>query len=104
MRIYLTHDIDDVGLVNSLADLLNLMKFEVFVSPFDLLGKIPKLDTSLKVEIKNCDVLVALFAKVGLRSTLVKREIGVARSENKPVLPFKEQHSRCTKLGKITQE
>lgn len=105
LQVYFTHDTDDVELVYSLVDILSSMGiFDVFLSPFDLPGKVSKLDVAKKARIESCDVLIALFTRKSLRLTLVEEEIDFARSKNKIVIPFLESSSKIRGIGKITGE
>lgn len=103
--LYLTHDTEDIEFVNTIIDILEYMQiFDTFLSPFDLPGKMPQLDNTKKTKIENCDLLVALFTRRSLRSSLVKEEIDLARSKNKIVIPFLDHFSKNPKIGKVTGE
>ena len=103
LRVYLTHDTKDIELVYLLVDILNYMEiFDVFLSPFDLPGVMPQLDSKKAAEIGDCDLLIALFTRRSWRSTLVKHEIELARLENKTVIPLVDQSSKIQKIGELT--
>lgn len=105
IQVYFTHDTDDIELVNSVVDILSAIDiFDIFLSPFNLPEKVPKLDNTKKAKIENCDLLLALFTRGSLRLTLVKEEIDFARSKNKIVVPFVEQYAKIRKIGKLLGE
>ena len=84
VHVYLTHDTEDIELVKFLVEILESMEiFDVFLSPFDLPGVIPQLDSGKVAKIGECDLMIALFTRIGLRSRLVKQEIELARLEKK---------------------
>lgn len=100
LRIYLTHDTEDIELIRTLNDLMNLMGFDVFLSPLDMPGKTQRLDDTSKGKIENCDILIALLTRKTLRFELVKEEIDFARSTSKLVLPLLRMYEKFPKIGK----
>lgn len=102
LRIYFTHDTEDIELANTLVDILDSIRiFNVFLSPFDLPGQVPKFDDAKKTEIERCDLMVALFTRKSLRWTLVNKEIDFAKSKNKIVVPLVTQRARVKGIGKV---
>jgi len=101
--LYFTYDTEDVKFVNLVVDVLNsLGVFDVFLSPPDAQGVIPKLDSAKEAQIEKCDLLIALFTRMSLRSMLVKQEIDLAEKKKKMVIPLMDTSVRLRHISALT--
>lgn len=86
VNIYLEHDTNDYGFVNSIADTLNSLEiFRVFVSPF---GDLMELTPEMETELKRCQILVILLTRKSARSKLIHKEMVAVDRERKIIMPF----------------
>ncbi len=101
--LYFTYDSEDVKFVGLVVNVLNSLGiFDVFLSPHDAQGVIPKLDSVKETRIEKCDLLVALFTRMSLRSTLVKKEIDLAERKKKMVIPLMDTSVRLRHISELT--
>lgn len=104
LKVYITHDTEDVELVRLLINVLDYMGiFEVYLSPFDMPGVKPQLDSEKMNRILNCDVLIALFTRRSQRSILVKSEIRLGEMNKKIIIPLAEDYPGVPKITQITR-
>lgn len=89
-RVFLSHSSKDVNLVTSIQNELEKAGIEVYLAEKDpQLGKrLPEKIIS-NIVLANC--MVVLLTDMGIRSQFVNQEIGVARANNKLIIPMVEK-------------
>jgi hypothetical protein len=102
LKVYITHDTEDVELVKLFINVLDYMGiFEVYLSPFDMPGVKPQLDSEKMNRILNCDILIALFTRRSQRSILIKSEIRLGEMNKKIIIPLAENYPGVPKISQI---
>jgi hypothetical protein len=60
------------------------------------------LDPERQNRIENCDILIALFTRRSLRWGLLEKEIALARTKNKIIIPIADRSVRISGVGTLT--
>ena len=89
-RVFISHSVQDQGLVISLANLLSKFGVDVSVAEWYLTPG-ERLDEKVFEQIKKSDCIVALLTRNGMRSSWVQQEIGFSLQQGKPVIPMVEK-------------
>jgi len=99
-KVFLSHSSRDQGLVTALAKTLQEFEIEVFVAEWYLA---PGQRISKKVfdHIENCDCVVVLLTRNGLRSKWVQQEVGFALRAHKQLVPLVEKGVKKKELGAL---
>ena len=86
-NIFISYSTKDLETARQFQNNLAQIKgTRVFLSDASLI--IGQLDIALINEIKNCDLFFVLYSKNSTASTYVQQEIGVAKGNNKIVIPI----------------
>ena len=89
-KVFISHSTSDIGLVTSLAHLLQKFGIDVFVANW-YLSPGESLDKKVFDQIESSDCVVVLLTRNGIRSNWVQQEIGYSMQKNRPVIPIVEQ-------------
>ena len=102
LRVYLTYDTDDSELVNLLVDALKHTEvFDVFISPFESPETIPSFDSARRVQIENCDFMIALFTRRSPRWILIEKEVELAKKMDKVLFPMLDLSVKIPRIGTL---
>ena len=86
-NVFLSYSTKDMPLVNKIKNILEDAGIEVFVAEYS----VPpgnKLNNSIISAIKKCDLFVLVWSKNSKSSEYVQQEIGIAKGNNKIILPI----------------
>ena len=99
-KVFISHSTRDIGLVTSLANLLQRFGVEVFVAEWYLSPGQP-LSQKVFEQIQSSNCIVVLLTQDGIRSNWVQQEIGYSLKGNKPVIPIVESGIESKDLGAL---
>jgi hypothetical protein len=99
-RVFISHSTRDIGLVTSLANLLQKFGVEVFVAEWYLSPRQP-LSQNVFEQIQSSNCVVVLLTQDGIRSNWVHQEIGYSFQSNIPVIPIVERGVDSKELGAL---
>ena len=99
-KVFLSHSTHDWGLVISLSNLLSQFGIEVAVAEWYLTPG-EQISQRIFQKIKECDCVVVLLTKNGMRSKWVQQEIGHGLSMTKPIIPLVEKGTVPEQLGHL---
>jgi nucleoside 2-deoxyribosyltransferase len=92
LKVFVSHSIEDFNVVVRMHELLSLSGVYVNVAESE-----PELGsfiiTKINRMIKNCDYVIALLTKKGLKSSFVNYELGLADSLQKPLILLVEKEA-----------
>ena len=89
-RIFISHSVQDMELVNSLKNMLTMRGLDTYVSVSEPEpGR--KLIEKVKENIKSSSHFLLLLTKESVQSTWVQNEIGIALSLEKTIIPIVEK-------------
>ncbi len=86
LKIFISYSTKDLQGVNFVQSMLVGSPVEVFVAEYSVPAGQP-LSQSIIAAIKQCDLFVLLWSKNSEQSDWVPQEIGIARAENKQIIP-----------------
>ncbi len=97
-KVFLSHSTNDKGLVIALSRLLDEFGIDVFVGEWAI---DPGEDfmQRIKNEIQNCDCVLVLLTRNGIRSNWVQQEVGCATKDNKIIIPLVEKGTSTSDLA-----
>jgi hypothetical protein len=102
IKVYFTYDTEDSELVKLWLRIFDYIGvFEVFLSPFEILGQASQLDSERMNAVLNCDVVIALFTRRSRKSIIIKSEVKLAKMNDKLVLPLVDTSSTVPKIVHI---
>lgn len=86
-NIFISYSTLDVETVKKIETYLSQIQgVSVFISDSNLL--VGTLSDALVEKIKHCDLFLVLYSKNSHNSNYVQQEIGVAKGNNKPIIPL----------------
>ncbi|MFC1508333.1 toll/interleukin-1 receptor domain-containing protein [Candidatus Omnitrophota bacterium] len=86
-KVFISYSTNDFQIVENVRKLLTNPEVEVFIAEYSVIPGI-QLDESIVKAIKKCDLFVLLWSRNSKFSEYVLQEIGVARGDDKPILPI----------------
>lgn len=100
LKIFISYSTKDLQVVNFVQSMLVGSPVEVFVAEYSVPAG-QQLSQSIIAAIKQCDLFVLLWSKNSEQSDWVPQEIGIAKAENKRIVPV-VLHSRLKLPGFIS--
>ena len=85
-RVFISHSSNDKEMTSEMANYIERVDMKAFLAHIDIEGG-AKWKDSLRKEITECDMLVALVTPNFYRSEYTCQEVGAAWALEKPVLP-----------------
>lgn len=89
-KVFISHSIEDVGLVYELDRLLRLSGMEPYVAEWYVEPGKP-LWQKVKEAITGCHCVLVILSKYGLRSPWVNQELAVAEASGRLIIPLVER-------------
>lgn len=86
-KVFISYSTRDLPNVDALRAWLQLPEVEVFVSEYAVAPGAP-LASTIKANIRTCDLFVLLWSENARASEWVPQEIGIAHDQNKVILPI----------------
>ena len=86
-KVFISYSTNDFPVVEDVRKLLTNPAVEVFIAEYSVSPGSP-LNNTIVTAIKNCDLFVLLWSRNSKFSDYVPQEIGIARGNNKPILPI----------------
>jgi hypothetical protein len=86
LRVFVSYSTEDRSTVDFVASILAGPSVEVFVADYSLPAGAP-LPDAIVAAIKNCDLFIVLWSAHSYSSHWVSQEIGIARGDNKQIIP-----------------
>ena len=87
LKIFISYSTKDLQVVNFVQSMLVGSPVEVFIAKYSVLAG-QHLAQSIIAAIKQCDLFVLLWSKNSEQSDWVPQEIGIAKAENKQIIPI----------------
>lgn len=85
MKIFVSHSLKDVDLLNAIQDNLGLHGFDLLIAEHTLdFNK--SISEKIKGLIHQCDVGLIMLTENGLNSSFVSEEIGYLEAKGKPII------------------
>jgi hypothetical protein len=86
-NIFISYSTLDIEIAKKIESYLSQIRnVSVFLSDSSLI--VGTLSNALVEKIKLCDLFIVLYSKNSLSSNYVQQEIGVAKGNNKPIIPI----------------
>jgi len=86
-KVFISYSTNDFPLVEHVKRLLTNPALEVFIAEYAVTpGR--QLNNTIVNAIKNCDLFVLLWSQNSKFSEYVPQEIGIARGNDKPIIPI----------------
>lgn len=86
-KVFISYSTNDFPIVEHVRRLLTNPAVEVFIAEYSV-GPGSQLNDTIVTAIKKCDLFVLLWSRNSKFSEYVPQEIGIARGDNKPILPI----------------
>jgi 5S rRNA maturation endonuclease (ribonuclease M5) len=86
-KVFISYSTKDLMKVNNIREQLKREGVEVFVAEYSIKPG-EELNKKIIEEIKNCDLLVYLCTKNSMKSKYANQEIGIAKGNNKDIIPI----------------
>ena len=86
-KVFISYSTNDFPIVEHARRLLTNPAVEVFIAEYSV-SPGSQLNNTIVTAIKNCDLFVLLWSRNSKFSEYVPQEIGIARGNNKPMLPI----------------
>lgn len=86
LKVFISYSTKDFLTVNFVRSLLASAPIEVFVAEYDVIPG-TALSPAIITAIKQCDLFVLLWSQNSKESEWVPQEIGIAKSDNKQIIP-----------------
>lgn len=86
LRVFISYSTKDFLTVNFVRSLLASVPVEVFVAEYDVTPG-TALSPAIIAAIKHCDLFILLWSINSKESEWVPQEIGIAKSDNKQIIP-----------------
>ncbi len=86
LRVFISYSTEDRSTVDFVASILAGASVELYVADYSLPAGAP-LSEAIVAAIKNCDLFIVLWSVNSHSSHWVSQEIGIARGENKQIIP-----------------
>lgn len=86
-KVFVSYSTNDFPIVEYVRRILSSPEVEVFIAEYSVPPGSP-LDQSILQAIQTCDMFVLLWSRNSKASDWVPQEIGVARGQNKTILPI----------------
>jgi hypothetical protein len=100
LKVFISYSTKDFLTVNFVRSLLASVPVEVFVAEYDVAPG-TALSPAIITAIKQCDIFILLWSAHSKASEWVPQEIGIAKSDNKQIIPV-VLHSGLTLPGFIS--
>lgn len=86
-KVFISYSTNDFPIVEHVRMLLTNPAVEVYIAEYSVEPG-SQLNNTIVAAIKNCDLFVLLWSRNSKISEYVPQEIGIARGNNKPILPI----------------
>jgi len=86
-KVFISYSTNDFPVVEHVRRLLTNPPVEFFIAEYSV-SPGSQLNETIVTAIKNCDLFVLLWSRNSQFSDYVPQEIGIARGNNKPILPI----------------
>jgi hypothetical protein len=86
-KVFISYSTNDSPVVEYVRRLLTNPQVEVFIAEYSVAPG-SQLNETIVNAIKNCDLFVLLWSRNPQFAEYVPQEIGIARGNNKPILPI----------------
>ena len=97
MKVFISHSIKDLGIVEEFKKLIESVGIEAYMAVYDIQpGK--DLWEKFETNIKNSNLVLAILTRTGARSEILNQEIGIAKANNILVVPVAEEGAKLKGL------
>ena len=86
-KIFISYSTNDFLIVKQLGELLTNSAVEVFIAEYSV-SPGNQLNETIVTAIKKCNMFILLWSQSSKSSEYVSQEIGIARGDNKLILPI----------------
>jgi hypothetical protein len=86
LKVFISYSTKDLQTVNIVRSMLSTTAVEVFVAEYNVAPGAPLAQVIIN-EIKACDLFILLWSHNSRTSEWVPQEIGIAKAENKKIIP-----------------